>query len=718
MIMKKFLLFAIAALTIGTANAQLLKKQAGKPQTKHQMMQQKATQQGKFVVAGKKAGVVAVDKTSNVFKGSVKAKDIKPVVKQFSAARAGAVQPLYNGFGTLRSTNEAVKWEMASGTNDEGKTLLKDVIPNIFGFQEGVIVEYTAVEGGILIQPQLVASFDHEQAPSGTFYIFLESASSNDGSITLALDDEGRIVGTYDIIYSLYPNPTYNFNEWIQTYNGIKGAQYSLPGEIVKPTASFETGNLVLFAGLGLNGYSYNSNIAITSAYAPTTFANLTSDVVTGWNWAAYDDGETDEDPDVVVATGTEKDFSLPFTDNLVKNVTLTAINETVESDPFTFGIGKAKNDDGSNHYSDCYIYGGGSEGWFMLNSETPAIMTRQDPDGDLTFYTNWATPDKAANNMSKIYCYHEKPAAPLYITGVTLPLVNFSSTEDFNLHIKIQKVTYRAGATRPTLGEVIAEGDATNENVNANFNVGLTAVEFNNLYYMDENEMSTDLDYLFLDDEFVIVIEGWNNGTFTGVLGSQDAPLDNARTSTWFEKDGEPGTMYSYTSWKTSLFVGLLGATYGYLYTEDSKDIKLDAAGGQAAIKVRPFYYNGEEAAAESGQTRLFLDENVADNEIPEWLSVAIADEVYTDEEQSFNLVFSAEALPEGVEGRQADLVFFQEGAQLKVTVTQGTVTGIAATKVEVKSNNSQMFNLAGQRVNKGYKGLVIKNGRKMLNK
>jgi hypothetical protein len=319
---------------------------------------------------------------------------------------------------------------------------------------------------------------------------------------------------------------------------------------------------------------------------------------------------------------------------------------------------------------------------------------------------------------MSKIYCYHEKPAAPLYITGITLPLVNFTSTENFNLHIKIQKVNYPAGATKPTLGEVIAEGDATNENVNANFSAGLTAVEFNSLYTMDENEMSTDLDYLFLDDDFVIVIEGWDNGTFTGVLGSQDAPLDNARPSTWFEMTGKEGSMYYYTGWMTSLFVGFLDATYGYLYTEDSKDIKLDVAGGQAAIKVYPFYRNGEEAAAESGKTRLFLDENVADNEIPEWLKVSIADEVYTDDEQSFNLVFSAEALPEGVEGRQANLVFMQEGAQLKVTVSQGETTGISATKTVIKTDNAQMFNVAGQRVNKGYKGLVIKNGRKFMNK
>jgi len=712
--MKKFLLIALAALAVGTANAQFLKKQAGsKPQSQPRMMQLKASQHGKFEIAGEKAGIKAFDKTSKFYNGSVKAKDIKPVVKQFRAARAGEVQPKYEGTGTLRSNNELVQWEMASGTSTDGKKLLQNVIPDIFGFENGVIVEYTAVETGIVIQPQLVATFDDEQAPNGTFYVFLESASSSDGSISLTMDAEGHINGSYDIIYSLYPNETYNFNDWIKTFNGIKGAMYKIPGEIVKPTACFDTGNLVLFAGMGLNGYSFNNNLAITGAYAPTVFANRTSDEATAWNWAAYEDGEGEEDSDVVVATGTEKDFTLSFTDNVVKNVTLTAINQTVESDPFTFGIGKYKNN-GSAHYTDCYIYGGGAENWFVLNKETPAIITRQDPDGDLAFYTNYATPDKATYKMSKLYLYHEKPAAPLYIEGITLPLVGFTANEDFNLHIKIQKVSYKNGASKPTLGDVIAEADATLENVNANFDAGLTAVEFTSLYTIDENEMSTAVDYLFLDDEFVIVIEGWDNGTFSAVPGSQDVPLDNARTSTWFEMVGEPGTMYAFTGWKASLFVGFLGATYGYLFTEDSKDITIDAAGGQASIKVHPFYSNDAEAET---KTRLFLDENVVDNDIPEWLSVSFDNEDY-DETFTFDLVFQAEALPEGVTGRQATLIFMQEGAQLKVTVTQGEVVGIATAKADVKVGNGKMFNIAGQRVNNDFKGLVIKDGAKFMNK
>ena len=128
--------------------------------------------------------------------------------------------------------------------------------------------------------------------------------------------------------------------------------------------------------------------------------------------------------------------------------------------------------------------------------------------------------------------------------------------------------------------------------------------------------------------------------------------------------------------------------------------------------------YSNGDEAAAEQGyKTRLFLDETVTDNKIPEWLSVGFANEDY-DENYTFDLVFSADALPAGVEGRQVTLVFMQEGAKLEVTVTQGKATGVNVTTKTVKTSNAAMFNLAGQRVNKDFKGLVVKDGQKFMNK
>lgn len=44
------------------------------------------------------------------------------------------------------------------------------------------------------------------------------------------------------------------------------------------------------------------------------------------------------------------------------------------------------------------------------------------------------------------------------------------------------------------------------------------------------------------------------------------------------------------------------------------------------------------------------------------------------------------------------------------------GNTTGIADVKAEAVKADAQMYNLAGQKVGKGYKGIVIKNGKKMI--
>ena len=142
-----------------------------------------------------------------------------------------------------------------------------------------------------------------------------------------------------------------------------------------------------------------------------------------------------------------------------------------------------------------------------------------------------------------------------------------------------------------------------------------------------------------------------------------------------------------------------------------------MPATGGEAKIRVQPMYANNE--ADETGsKTRLFFDNALEEVEVPEWLTISIPRESYTSDDYSFDLAFAAEALPAGVEGRTATVTFMQEGARLTVTVNQGETSGISVTKTDVKSGNAQMYNLAGQRVNNGFKGLVIKNGRKFMNK
>ena len=51
------------------------------------------------------------------------------------------------------------------------------------------------------------------------------------------------------------------------------------------------------------------------------------------------------------------------------------------------------------------------------------------------------------------------------------------------------------------------------------------------------------------------------------------------------------------------------------------------------------------------------------------------------------------------------------------KVTLVQGGATGIATVKT-VKAKSNVIYNLAGQRVDANYKGVVIMNGKKMIQK
>ena len=117
---------------------------------------------------------------------------------------------------------------------------------------------------------------------------------------------------------------------------------------------------------------------------------------------------------------------------------------------------------------------------------------------------------------------------------------------------------------------------------------------------------------------------------------------------------------------------------------------------------------------------------------EIPEWLEIEVANEDYTtatalDDDGNeyeyfvngidYDLVFTAEALPEGVEYRTAKIVFYQKGAKLTVTVTQGVdPDGIHTVVAKTPIKNSRAFNLAGQPVSNRYKGIVVKDGKKVI--
>ena len=80
--------------------------------------------------------------------------------------------------------------------------------------------------------------------------------------------------------------------------------------------------------------------------------------------------------------------------------------------------------------------------------------------------------------------------------------------------------------------------------------------------------------------------------------------------------------------------------------------------------------------------------------------------------------MVVTTEALPEGVQNRTAQVVFFQTGARLTVTITQDVddPDGITSVVAKTPLKNRHAFNVAGQPVDKNYRGIVVKDGKKMI--
>lgn len=90
---------------------------------------------------------------------------------------------------------------------------------------------------------------------------------------------------------------------------------------------------------------------------------------------------------------------------------------------------------------------------------------------------------------------------------------------------------------------------------------------------------------------------------------------------------------------------------------------------------------------------------------------------------EEGYNILFFyADPLPAGTTGRHAVVTVNANGAiSNKIVIRQGDdkTTGIntVSTNADVKTNNA-VYNLEGQKVTKDYKGIVIENGVKRLNK
>ena len=192
----------------------------------------------------------------------------------------------YNAHGVDLYTNQAASWIMQRGTwTEDGEdypvyvnlTPPEEMYAGIY--PDGIYVDYVQEGNTVTIEPQVIATLQGDDGE--TEYLMLFSGTSNDGKIVFTVDEKGTITTIDDETVMIAAWSTRQFDpEFGDTYLGwytyIVRVKYLLPDAPPEaPTdVAFEPEELVLFAGLGITGYSYNSNLGVFGAYAPTKFLN------------------------------------------------------------------------------------------------------------------------------------------------------------------------------------------------------------------------------------------------------------------------------------------------------------------------------------------------------------------------------------------------------------------------------------------------------------
>lgn len=102
---------------------------------------------------------------------------------------------------------------------------------------------------------------------------------------------------------------------------------------------------------------------------------------------------------------------------------------------------------------------------------------------------------------------------------------------------------------------------------------------------------------------------------------------------------------------------------------------------------------------------------------DLPSWIKLQLKED--TGSEMGFATIvqLDVEALPAGVDSREATIRFAYPGAYLDYHLTQHLATGVTVVEAsEAGGDDAPVYNMMGQRVHAGAKGLLIKNGKKVL--
>lgn len=219
-------------------------------------------------------------------------------------------------------------------------------------------------------------------------------------------------------------------------------------------------------------------------------------------------------------------------------------------------------------------------------------------------------------------------------------------------------------------------------------------------------------------DEDFIVMLTGFGDvtGNFTSPITLADgwngfgyAILEDGSIST-IGYSNEPQTP------QVNLPIGFRAALPVANYADANLPAVLFETEGGVGVGVQSgeTYYQGSLIYTMSPKN---MWETV---EKPDWITTVELDDKDVSTYGYMVVSLTAEALPSGTDERSGKVVLELYGKQVEIPVYQSP-NALGVKNVALDKHNaskSAIYNLAGQRVNKNYKGLIIKDGRKFMNK
>lgn len=333
------------------------------------------------------------------------------------------------------------------------------------------------------------------------------------------------------------------------------------------------------------------------------------------------------------------------------------------------------------------------------------------------------------------VYQYFEKPMAPLYVEDIFMPVVSkgyYPIAKGKQLKMQIHDVLEVNGQRIP--GEnILYELTATEPDV-----VDMGSLEYDELtsynaftLVFKKNNAEGKAEPFVINQPFYVVVygldeEGIDCGFEVSLLPKYYKDADGA-VGIWKDAANQPDYFSLYEQ-KAALKVSFTGKfdycnPVYYGPDENYGIVKVSNDGNTASTIVENSdVYPGIMMKLNGDWTDEDGNANYTITGAADWVKSIEADETtYKDYEVTL-LTVKCDALPEGVSGRSCTLTVHGTGVEstYPIEILQGDAvpTAVNGVKVNTSASNNATYNVAGQRVAEGTKGLVIRDGKKYMNK